>query len=178
MDSWTERWRSPPVPFLVNHFDPSPSRPCRQKRPPSCSEFPQAYFSWQRFEQTPMLFYPSLKAQVWFGEQDGRADTLRGRLFLLRNLAVGPLPMGSHFRGFRSTAHFRTYFSGDWDVHWGNGALTHGHLFPPGGGVKTLYPCLGELQNRWQMLMAICFRRGRGGQKRADLSCWVSSLTN
>ncbi|CAJ1446338.1 unnamed protein product [Effrenium voratum] len=30
----------------------------------------QAYFSWQRFEQTPMLFYPSLKAQVWFGEQD------------------------------------------------------------------------------------------------------------
>ena len=24
--------------------------------------------------------------------------------------------------------HFRTYFSGDWDVHWGYGILTHGHL--------------------------------------------------
>ncbi|CAK9063947.1 unnamed protein product [Durusdinium trenchii] len=27
-------------------------------------------FAWQRFEQTPMLFYPSFKAQVWFGEED------------------------------------------------------------------------------------------------------------
>ena len=25
--------------------------------------------------------------------------------------------------------HFRTYFSGDWDVHWGiTGLLTHGHM--------------------------------------------------
>ena len=24
------------------------------------------------------------------------------------------------------TAHFGTYFSGDWDVHWGYGLLTHG----------------------------------------------------
>ena len=24
--------------------------------------------------------------------------------------------------------HFRTYFSGDWDVHWGYRALTHSHL--------------------------------------------------
>ena len=23
---------------------------------------------------------------------------------------------------------FRTYFSGDWDVQWGYGLLTHGHL--------------------------------------------------
>ena len=29
----------------------------------------------------------------------------------------------------RCTTHFRTYFSGDWDVHWGlTGLLTHGHL--------------------------------------------------
>ena len=27
------------------------------------------------------------------------------------------------------TTHFRTYFSGDWDVHWGvTGILTHGHV--------------------------------------------------
>ena len=26
------------------------------------------------------------------------------------------------------TTHFRTYFSGDWDVHWGYGILTHGQL--------------------------------------------------
>ena len=28
----------------------------------------------------------------------------------------------------RCTTHFRTYFSGDWDVHWGYGVLTHGHM--------------------------------------------------
>ena len=28
----------------------------------------------------------------------------------------------------RCTTHFRTDFSGDWDVHWGYGVLTHGHL--------------------------------------------------
>ena len=26
----------------------------------------------------------------------------------------------------RCTTHFRTFFSGDWDVHWGHGILTHG----------------------------------------------------
>ena len=29
----------------------------------------------------------------------------------------------------RCTAHFRTYFGGNWDVHWGiTGVLTHGHM--------------------------------------------------
>ena len=28
----------------------------------------------------------------------------------------------------RCTTHFRTYFSGDWNVHWGYGILTHGHF--------------------------------------------------
>ena len=28
----------------------------------------------------------------------------------------------------RCTTHFRTYFSGDWDVYWGYGILTHGQL--------------------------------------------------
>ena len=32
----------------------------------------------------------------------------------------------------RCTAHFRTYFSGDWDVHWGSiGILTHGRRLEP-----------------------------------------------
>ena len=26
------------------------------------------------------------------------------------------------------TTHFRLYFSGDWDVHWGYGILAHGHF--------------------------------------------------
>ena len=28
----------------------------------------------------------------------------------------------------RCTTHFKTYFSGDWDVHWGYGILTHGQM--------------------------------------------------
>ena len=32
--------------------------------------------------------------------------------------------LGSHF-GVGEFTHFRTYFSGDWDVH---GILTHGHM--------------------------------------------------
>ena len=29
--------------------------------------------------------------------------------------------LGSHFGVGEFTTHFRTYFSGDWDVHWGTG---------------------------------------------------------
>ena len=28
----------------------------------------------------------------------------------------------------RCTTHFSRDFSGDWDVHWGYGILTHGHI--------------------------------------------------
>ena len=35
------------------------------------------------------------------------------------------------FWGFRCTTHFRTYFSGDWDVHWGYGISSHGLLRLP-----------------------------------------------
>ena len=31
----------------------------------------------------------------------------------------GSKPMGSHFGVGEFTTHLRTYFSGDWDVHWG-----------------------------------------------------------
>ena len=36
--------------------------------------------------------------------------------------------LGSHFGQGEFTTHFRTHFSGDWDVHWGYGILTHGHI--------------------------------------------------
>ena len=35
-------------------------------------------------------------------------------------------PMGSHFGVGEFTIRFRTFFSGDWDVHWGYGISTHG----------------------------------------------------
>ena len=39
--------------------------------------------------------------------------------------------MGSHF-GEGEFTHFRTYFGGDWDVHWGiTGILTHGEWHVP-----------------------------------------------
>ena len=31
----------------------------------------------------------------------------------------GSRSMGSHFGVGEFTTHFRTYFGGDWDVHWG-----------------------------------------------------------
>ena len=35
------------------------------------------------------------------------------------NPCGGSKPMGSHFGVGEFTTHFRTCFSGDWDVHWG-----------------------------------------------------------
>ena len=43
--------------------------------------------------------------------------------------------LGSHFGGGGFSCirqFFRTYFSGDWDVHWGvSGILTYGHMNQP-----------------------------------------------
>ena len=44
------------------------------------------------------------------------------------HLGCGSKPMGSHFGVGEFTTHFRTYFSGDWDVHRDYGVLTHSHL--------------------------------------------------
>ena len=38
----------------------------------------------------------------------------------------GSKPMGSHFGVGEFTTHFRTYFRGDWDVHWGYGSQMFG----------------------------------------------------
>ena len=35
--------------------------------------------------------------------------------------------MGSHFGV--GAPPILVYFSGDWDVHWGYGILTHGHIY-------------------------------------------------
>ena len=43
----------------------------------------------------------------------------------------GSKPMGSHFGVAEFTTQLRTYFSGDWDVHWGYGLLTHGQMTLP-----------------------------------------------
>ena len=48
-------------------------------------------------------------------------------LFLLKKIGSGLISMGFHFGV--GTTHFRTYFSGDWDVHWGYGILTHSHIW-------------------------------------------------
>ena len=39
----------------------------------------------------------------------------------LKTYGHGSKPMGSHFGIGEFTTHFRTDFSGDWDVHWGYG---------------------------------------------------------
>ena len=49
--------------------------------------------------------------------------------------------MGSHFVVGEFATPFRTYFSGDWDVRWGYGILTHGHISQrPGFGSEVGCP--------------------------------------
>ena len=43
----------------------------------------------------------------------------------IMSYGCGSKPMGSHFGVGEFTPHFRAYFCGDWDVHWGYGILTH-----------------------------------------------------
>ena len=38
------------------------------------------------------------------------------------------VPMGAQFGVGEFITHFRIYFRGDWDVHWGYELLTHAHL--------------------------------------------------
>ena len=48
-----------------------------------------------------------------------------------KDMAVGQ-HQWYHFGVGEFTTHFRTYFCGNWDVHWGYGGLTHGHIFGQG----------------------------------------------
>ena len=52
--------------------------------------------------------------------------------------------MGSHFEV--GAPPILVYFSGDWDVHWGYGILTHGHMFEPVAHAKQFQT------NHWDSL--------------------------
>ena len=45
--------------------------------------------------------------------------------------------LGYHLGVGKFTTHFRTYFSWSWDVHWGYGIFTHGHI-----GIGVLFGLL------------------------------------
>ena len=75
---------------------------------------------------------------------------------------------------FRCTTDFRTYFSGDWDVYWGYGGLTHGHVgswelaylkrrlacrLPPGGWASDA----GRPAQRWLLHEATSLASGPSG---------------
>ena len=61
--------------------------------------------------------------------QNGVAPRISGLIHILCQMAVVvktneiPFCLVGEF-----PTHFRTYFSWDWDVHWGYGILTHGQL--------------------------------------------------
>ena len=59
----------------------------------------------------------------------------------------------------RCTTHFRTYFSGDWDVHWGYGLLTHGHIFGLAPADFALVVCMP-----WVLA------RSQGGESLKDIT--------
>ena len=65
----------------------------------------------------PALSGSQLNCRAWKGGACLRNNWLSwvpGSLY-----GYGSKPMGSHFGVGEFTTHFRTYFSGGWDVHWG-----------------------------------------------------------
>ena len=63
---------------------------------------------------------------------------------LCENTGCKSKPMGSNFGVGEFTTHFGLYFSGDWDVHWGYGLLTHGHL-PQADLLTFWFPAFGPV---------------------------------
>ena len=79
----------------------------------------------------PPAHRPSAPAAAWRAARPGLDSTSQGfgRLPQLgRPAEFGSKPMGSHFGIGEFSTHLRAYFSGDWDVHWGYGVLTHGQV--------------------------------------------------
>ena len=70
------------------------------------------------------------------------------------------------FRG-RCTTHFRTYFSGEWDVHWGYGILTHGRLY------TWHFSCSGSDLGFSQFLWFSCHF---GGHQQVWIFGWVNPV--
>ena len=59
----------------------------------------------------------------------------------------------SHFGVGEFTTHFRTYSSGDWDVHWGlTGVLTHGQVMLKSTqhGIRVS-PCVGLVKGDFRV---------------------------
>ena len=71
----------------------------------------------------------------------------------------------------RCTTHFRTYFSGDWDVHWRYGILTHGGM---AGILSGLDP--GRFSKGFSILIAPK-RWPKPGEKDSVLWCPFSGIT-
>ena len=67
----------------------------------------------------------------------------------------------------RCSTHFRTYFWGDWDVHWGYGILTRGHVGkepPPFKKTLSSHPAGA---GRWAMV---------GTSRPALSNAWTTDL--
>ena len=81
----------------------------------------------------PGVFVQGLRVCDASGEaRAGMRRSTKPRKSFRLQYGCGSKPMASHLGVGEFTTHFRTYFSGDWDVHWGYEILTHGHMFSPG----------------------------------------------
>ena len=86
------------------------------KKPSGMSRFPCKYqqaMASHGFKVVQDFVHPQYVPQL--GSHLGYTENIR--LWLSK-------PRGSPSGVGEFTTHFRTYFSGDWDVHWGHGILT------------------------------------------------------
>ena len=93
-------------------------------RPLSCVKPLRPIFIYIYFYRGPFLLSSKGRGRML----ERRRKWKKGPFYMLfqGESAVGQNLMASHFGVGEFTTHFRTYFSGDWDVHWGYGILTHG----------------------------------------------------
>ena len=90
-----------------------------------CRSFGQVFQKGDGFREDQGQF---LGAAQFFG---ARANRTARKIWLWSKPFWDPIFVGigeftTHFR-----THFRTHFSGDGDVHWGCGVLTHSHMSVP-----------------------------------------------
>ncbi|CAJ1336208.1 unnamed protein product [Effrenium voratum] len=101
-------------PLLVVMYPQHGHYACHSDNPEDDTAFPHRYLTAEIF-----LNDAYEGGEVVFPFADSEAGAWR----------IGSKPMGSHFGVGEFTTCFRTYFGGDWDVHWGYDLdLTHGHM--------------------------------------------------
>ena len=93
----------------------------------------------RRLRPAPQVVYSMAGFWPATGKPGPWLGTRRGKWLWLSKPCWDPI------LGIGCTTHFRTYFSGDWDVHWGYGILTHSQMAVAQDSVP------GEHQNRWYM---------------------------